>query len=267
TIKKLVFLISDYFVNTIISTYCYPIKLKIYFCLLLNFLRKCIKECRLWLLFFFAARTNMMLNPHNVHYLPNNHCSGQGQQRLAHFQQPVQSYVVPNYHYPNSTSTNVGHVGHLCLANNDYNAMISLSMSQQLQSELSKAYQLKQEQLRVSQQRHVEEMHHMNSHPHIRHHCAIIDRLDKEDSQYADFSRKVKDNESQFEASNDTFDNKHYIAQKMNAQRLSALGFFFYQKKDIYILYICTYLIVYMCEPFFFPLCLAFFFVFFPPVE
>jgi len=78
--------------------------------------------------------------------------------------------------------------------------------------------------MRISQQRHMEEILQMNAHPQIRHHCAITDRLDKGDSRYVDFTEQVKNNECRFEADNGTLNDKHDIALKMNAHRSSALG-------------------------------------------
>ncbi|ETO28281.1 hypothetical protein RFI_08853 [Reticulomyxa filosa] len=138
--------------------------------------------------------------------------NGRGQQhRLPRSQQPIQPYIVPNYGYSNMTTMPQTH--QVCVASNDYQTMVSLKQSEM------RMYQMKQEQIRISQQRHAEEMNHTNSHPQIRHHCAIIDRLDKNDSRYTDFANQVKVNEEQFEAESDTFVDKQHIALKMNAQR------------------------------------------------
>ncbi|ETO35149.1 hypothetical protein RFI_01925 [Reticulomyxa filosa] len=155
----------------------------------------------------------------NVRYLTSGQFYGQEQQSWTQYPQTVQPHFVSNF----SHSSSKEHVGPIYLPNHDYSAMMSLPLKQQQQqNEVSKAYQLKQEQLRASEQRHMEEMHYTNCHPHIQHYCAIIDRLHKDDSRYIDFARQVKNNESYFESRND----KRNIAHQMNAQRLCLLGLF-----------------------------------------
>jgi len=159
----------------------------------------------------------LVMNTQNLPYLTTIFSNGQGQE----MQQVTQSYLLHNFSFLNPMMSGM-HNAHLYVANNDCNA-IQFSVSEQ-QSQIPKMYQMKQEQMRISHQRHMEEMNHVNSYPHIRHHCVIIDRLDKEDSRYTDFVKQVQNNERLFEVILDGFDDKHYVAQEMNSLRLSALG-------------------------------------------
>ncbi|ETO29324.1 hypothetical protein RFI_07795 [Reticulomyxa filosa] len=152
------------------------------------------------------------MNTQTLPYLGSNYSYGR-------LQQP-QPYVASNFSYP-ASMVNTAHNFHAGIPNNGYNEIVSVS---QCQSEISRAYQMKQEQLWISHQRNVEEINHMNSYPHIRHHCVITDRLDKDDSRYTNFTKQVENNERLFDANDDTFEDRNYIAQKMNAQRLSALN-------------------------------------------